>query len=144
MSATTLNTQELADLVRQWVHYDNLTTSLQKQTQNVRKFRDSFEDRILQRLHASNMENAVIQIHGGKLLVADERHTPPLSLTRLQEMLHKYYIEKHAGQVDETGEIMKFIKTQRTVETVKRLKKQANLTVPPLALPAATNNTFEK
>jgi hypothetical protein len=139
MSSANLNTQELGDLVRHWVHYDNLTSSLQKQTQNVRKLRDSFEDKILQNLHSAHMENAIIQIQGGKLVVADERHTSPLSLVKTQELLHKYFSEKHPGKADETGEIMKFLKAQRTVEVTKRLKKQANLTAPP-ALPPATNN----
>jgi hypothetical protein len=131
MTEPTLNTQVLGDLIRHWVHYDNLATSLNKQTTNVRKLRDTYETRILGLLEESHMENAVIQIHGGKLSIAEERHPAPLSLTRLQELLHSYYATKKPGSVDETGEILKHLKAQRPVDITKRLKKQANLTVQP-------------
>jgi hypothetical protein len=127
-----VNTQDLANLVRNWVHYDNLTTTFSKQTQNARRVRDDFEERILQQLRASNMENAVIQIHGGRLVVTEEKQTQPITLTRLEESLHAYY--KNAG-VDETSAIMKHIRNTRVVEVQKRLKK--TVTVPPLPPPPA-------
>jgi hypothetical protein len=130
-----MNTQELGNIVRNWVHYDNLTSSLSKQTQSARKIRDEFEAKILQQLHVHNMETAVIQIQGGRLVVSEEKHTQPLTLSRIEEGLHAFYAEqkiKSGGRPvsDETGSIMKFLKSHRDVEVVKRLKKQA--AVPPL------------
>lgn len=130
-----MNTQELGNIVRNWVHYDNLTSSLSKQTQSARKIRDEFETKILQQLHVHNMETAVIQIQGGRLVVSEEKHTQPLTLSRIEEGLHAFYAEqklKSGGRPvsDETGSIMKFLKSHRDVEVVKRLKKQA--AVPPL------------
>lgn len=134
-----MNTQELGNFVRNWVHYDNLTTSLSKQTTNARKVRDDFEERILQQLHANNMENAVIQVQGGRLLVGEERHTQPLTLARIEEGIHAYFAEqKRLGKntVDDTPAIIRFLKTHRTVEVSKRLKKQT-VAVPPLPPPPA-------
>jgi len=133
-----MNTQELGNFVRNWVHYDNLTTSLSKQTTNARKVRDDFEGKILQQLHANNMENAVIQVQGGRLLVGEERHTQPLTLARIEEGIHAYFAEqKRLGKntVDDTPAIMRFLKTHRTVEVTKRLKKQNAPPVPPLPPP---------
>lgn len=132
-----MNTQELGNYVRNWVHYDNLTTSLSKQTTNARKVRDDFEGKILQQLHVNNMENAVIQVQGGRLLVGEERHTQPLTLGRIEEGIHAYFAEqKRLGKSsnDETAAIIRFLKTHRTVEVTKRLKKQT-VAVPPLPPP---------
>ena len=119
-----LNTNEFANMVRNWVHYDNLATNLNRQVQNARKLKDEFEQQIIGMLKGSKMEKAVIQIAGGRLLVGEEKHTNPLTITRIEELLHAYYARKPIGTTDETAEIMKFLRSQRGFETQLRLKKQ--------------------
>ena len=126
-----INAQQVGFLVRNWVHYENLATSLYRQTLNARKVRDEFETKILDELRSSNMENATIQIAGGRLIVQEERHNQPLSLTRIEEILHSYFLSKNMP--DDTGNIMKFIKKQRGFEVVKKLRKQSG--PPPAPLP---------
>jgi hypothetical protein len=135
-----MDTQELGNFVRNWVHYDNLATTLSKQTQSARKVRDTFEKTILDKLRANNMENAVIQIQGGRLVIAEEKHNQPLTYTRIEEGLKAYYLEKQktAGRVlpDESAAIMRFLKGHREVEITKKLKKQVALPpLPPLPSP---------
>jgi hypothetical protein len=130
------STQELANAVRNYVHFDNLATSLSKQASNARKLRDEFENTIINTLETNNMANATIQIHGGKLIVADDKHSQPLTFTRLEEQLHKYFLEKRVQNVsapDETSEILKFLRKNREVEITKKLKKVP--IVPPLPAP---------
>ena len=122
-TAAPVNAQEIGFLVRNWVHYDNLATALYRQTLNARKVRDEFETKILEALRTSNMENAVIQIAGGRLIVQEERHNQPLSLTRIEEILHTYYVSRNLP--DDTTNIMKFMKKQRGFEVVKKLRKQS-------------------
>ena len=129
--AAPVNSQEIGFLVRNWVHYDNLATGLYRQTVNARKVRDEFETKILDSLRVSNMENAIIQIAGGRLIVQQERHNQPLTLTRIEEILHTYYTSRNMP--DDTGNIMKFMKKQRGFEVVKKLRKQSG--PPPSALP---------
>jgi hypothetical protein len=129
--AAPINSQEVGFLVRNWVHYDNLATGLYRQTVNARKVRDEFETKILDSLRASNMENAVIQIAGGRLLVQQERHNQPLTLTRIEEILHTYYTSRNMP--DDSANILKFMKKQRGFEIVKKLRKQAGPS--PSALP---------
>lgn len=130
------NTQELANIVRNWVHFDNLATSLSKQASNARRLRDEFETSIINTLQANHMENATIQIHGGKLVISDEKHSQPLTLTRLEEQLHKYFLEKRVQNLsapDETSDILKFLRKNRQVDVSKKLKKVP--IVPPLPPP---------
>lgn len=127
---TPVNTEELGFWVRNWVHYDNLATSLYRQTVNARRVRDEYEGKILQALRTSNMEHAVIQIAGGRLLVHEERHNQPLTLQRMEELLHSYFVNKHTP--DETQNILKFIRKQRGFEITKKLKKQTGPVVPAL------------
>jgi hypothetical protein len=128
-----LNTNTLADSVRSWVHFDNLASSLQKQATNARNVRDGYEDKILQTLITNRMEDAIIQIHGGKLSIHEEKHSLPLTFGRLEDMLHSYYNERRLKDLnvpDDTPDIIKFIRKHRDVEVKKKLKKTA--AVPPL------------
>lgn len=126
-----LNTQEVGFLVRNWVHYDTLATSLYRQTINARKVRDEFETKILDALRASHMENAVIQIAGGRLIVQQERHNQPLTLARIEEILHTYFVSQN--RPDDTQNILKFMKKQRGFEVQAKLRKQSGPA--PAALP---------
>jgi len=119
-----LDTSQLGGWVRNWVHYDNLAQGLNKQVQNARKLKDEFETKILNNLKSHKMENAVIQIAGGRLHMGEEKNANPLSLGRIEELLHGYYVSKGRQSVDETVEIMKYIKAERGHDVVQKLKKQ--------------------
>ena len=121
---------DLAHCIRNYVHYDNLATGLYRQTVNARKVRDEFEGKILTNLRTQNMENAIIQIAGGRLVVHEERHNQPITLGRMEELLHTYFISHNIP--DDSQNIMKFMKKQRGYEVVKRLKKQSGPVAPPL------------
>lgn len=129
------NPQDLAFLVRNYVHYDNLATGLYRQTVNARRVRDDFEGRILNNLRSSNMENAIIQIAGGRLVVHEERHNTPITLGRMEELLHAYFMSHNLP--DDTQNVIKYMKKQRGYEVVKRLKKQSGPAPQPLP-PAPT------
>ena len=131
-----MNTNDLGNWVRNWVHYDNLVLGFNRQATNARRLRDEFEDKIIGHLQTNNMENAVIQIAGGRIVVNEERHSQPLTITRIEELLHAYYASKGVtGPYDETQAIMKFMKKQRGFEVTKKLKKQAGPAAAPLPGP---------
>lgn len=121
MNNQVVQKDDIANLIRNYVHYDNLASNFQKQTANARIVRDDFEKRIINELKNSKMQNAVIQIVGGKLKVVEERHTNPLSFKGLEESLHEYYKSKKLS--DDTSTIIKFVKENRTFETTLKLKK---------------------
>ena len=124
MSApSTLNTQGLADMIRSWVHFDNLSATFSRQAQQARTARARWEAQVLEHLRASKMMNAIIQIAGGRLSVHEEKHANPLTLQRLETLLHEYYGKKAPGSDDETCDIMAFIKANRGSTIESRLKK---------------------
>lgn len=138
-----MDTQALANSVRNWVHYDNLTTSLSKQSQNARRVRDDFEAKIMNLLTEHNMENATIQIQGGKLMILEEKHSQPWTLSRLEEALKGYFSQPvalraapAAAPEQHVSSIMKYLRMNKGVEITKRLKKQvAPIGLPPLPPP---------
>ena len=69
------------------------------------------------------MLNAIIQIAGGRLTVHEEKHANPLTLQRLETLLHEYYAKKAPGSNDESADIMAFIKANRGSTMETRLKK---------------------
>ena len=74
---------------------------------------------------------SIIQIVGGKLKVVEEKHSTPLSYKNLEESLHNYYFQKK--KIDETNDIIKFIKSNRIMETEMRIKKILQLPPQPQA-----------
>jgi hypothetical protein len=121
MNNQIIQKEDIANLIRNYVHYDNLVSNFQKQTANARIVRDDFEKRIINELKINKMQNAIIQIVGGKLKVVEERHTNPLSFKSLEDSLHAYYKSKNIS--DDTSNIIKFVKENRVFETRLNLKK---------------------
>ncbi len=121
MANTQIDLSTFANLVQGWVRSDMAVANYNKEVTRMRKERDVYEQQILRTLKDANHEKAVIQITGGKLVVADDKTTQPLTFTSLEEMLHSYFTS--AGRRDETKEIVKYIKENRTVEHSLRLKR---------------------
>jgi hypothetical protein len=107
--------------VRYWLHYSNLASSFFKQFGSAKQIRDNYEQQIIGLLQSNNMEKAVIQINNGQIRVIDKRESHPLSLSKIQELLHSYF--KHKGGKDESLEIMSFIRANRGYATNKILKQ---------------------
>ena len=118
-----INTNTLADMIRSWVHFDNLAATFSRQVQQARTARSRWEVQVIEYLNKTNMANAIIQIAGGRLTVVEEKHANPLTLQRLESLLHEYFSKRPPGSNDETNDIMNFLKSNRgsTVET--KLKK---------------------
>jgi hypothetical protein len=121
MGSTQIDLSSFAGLVQGWVRSDMAVANYNKEVARMRKERDVYEQQILRTLKDANHEKAVIQITGGKLVVADDKTTQPLTFTSLEEMLHSYFTA--AGRRDETKEIVKYIKDNRTVEHSLKLKR---------------------
>jgi hypothetical protein len=120
-----MNNDALAHNIRGWVHYDNMTTALQKQLTNARKQKDSFEEQVYSLLNEHQMTNAVIQISGGKLQLQEEKATAGLTMKALQESTYSFFkSHPEIPNPDKLAlELLNHIKQQRAVTTSLRLKK---------------------
>ena len=78
--------------VRYWLHYNNLASSFYKQFGAARKVRDDYEQQVIGLLQKNGMEKATIQIGGGQINVVDKREPNQLSLTKIEDLLHGYYL----------------------------------------------------
>jgi hypothetical protein len=107
--------------VRYWLHYKNLASSLYKQFGAARKVQDDYEKQVIGSLQRNGMEKATIQINGGNIHVVDKREPNPLSLTKIEELLHGYYRQK--GGKDETIDIMTYLRANRGHNLSKSLKQ---------------------
>ena len=120
---TAIDTQSLSEMIKSWVHFDNLAATFNRQVQQARTARARWESQVIEYLKKIKMTNAIIQIAGGRLTVHDEKHAHPLTLQRLEQLLHEYYSKKPSGSNDETSDIMNYIKAHRGSTTETRLKK---------------------
>jgi hypothetical protein len=107
--------------VRYWLHYNNLASSFYKQYGAAKKVKDDYEKQIISTLQQNGMEKATIQIGGGQINVVDKRDPNPLSLTKIEELLHGYFRQR--GGRDETAEIMTFVRGNRGYTMNKSLKQ---------------------
>ena len=136
------NSGNLGNDVRNWLHYDDLTTTFFKQSARARQVRDEYEGKIINQLTQSRMENAVIQISNGRLNVIEERIPRNLTLKNIEMLLHGYYAKK--GAKDATTDVMNYIRGHRGVDSVKKLKKSAMAALPPLPpLPSQPPQTLQ-
>lgn len=112
--------------VRYWLHYSNLASSFFKQFGATRKVRDDYESQVINYLQNNGMEKATIQINQGHIRVVDKREPNPLTLSKIEELLHLYYRQR--GGKDETVDIMTFIRAHRGYITSKSLRQSG---IPP-------------
>lgn len=114
----------IGNYVRYWLHYSDLASSFFKQFGAVRKVRDDYEKQIIHILQTNGMEKATIQINNGTIRVADRREPNPLTMSKIEELLHGYFRQR--GGKDETLDIMTFIRGNRGY-TISRNLKQSNM-----------------
>lgn len=107
--------------VRYWLHYSNMASSFFKQFGSVRKIRDDYEKQIINTLQQNGMGNATIQINNGHIRMIDKREPNPLTLSKVEELLHGYFRQR--GGRDETMDIMTFIRANRGYTVNKTLKQ---------------------
>jgi hypothetical protein len=113
----------IGDKVRNWVYFDNLVSQFSRQLQQARTAKTRWETEIISDLTANKLDTSVIQISGARLNVHTEKHTQPLTLTRLEDLLHEYYSKKPLGSNDETYDIIKHIRSSRQYTSKRTLKK---------------------
>lgn len=111
----------IGTVVRYWLHYSNLASSFFKQFGSARKVRDDYEKQLIHILQTNGMEKATIQINQGQIRVIDKREPNPLTLAKIEELLHLYYRQR--GGKDETLDIMTFIRANRGYTTAKLLRQ---------------------
>ena len=109
--------EPLIDAVRNWVHFDNLCIMLSKQINTARNLRNSFETKVLSLL--DNIKR--LRIKGAILEPSVRKTSVTLSLTNLEESLHKYFTSKK--KPDETAAIMEYLREHRGVKSAPYLKK---------------------
>ena len=119
---TPMNLESFGNLVKHWVHYDNAIAELNKQIKNLRDLKSAYEKQVLQQLQSSSIKHPVIQITGGRLLVGEDKVSQPLSFTMLEGMLNNYYAKK-PGSHNETKDILKFIRENRTIQSSPTLRR---------------------
>jgi hypothetical protein len=97
-----------------------MASSFYKQTLNARKIRSEYESKILTNLNQNKMENAIIQINGGRLGLVEEKQPATLTVQKIEDLLHNYF--KAKKQADQTSEILDFIKQNRGTSSQTRLR----------------------
>ncbi len=121
--------QDLTNAVRHWVHFDNLTETLNKQVTNARSMRSKYETEVLDIMERQNIKQATIKITGANIQCASRFKPNDLTWGFLEEQLHQYF--KSTGKRDETTEMVSFLQQRRVGKTTEYLKKTALSTQQP-------------
>jgi hypothetical protein len=113
----------LPEMIRSWVHYDNLAATHGRLAQQARTARSQWEKQVIEHLRVNNLMNATIQITNGRLTVHEEKHAQPLTIQRLETLLHEFFSNKPPGSDDETRAILEHIRKNRSHTLETKLKK---------------------
>ena len=127
-----MSNQTLIDAVRNWVHFDNLCTMLNRQMNTARNMRANFEEKVLTLMGGTKR----LRIQGAILEPANRKSASSLSWTALEEILHKYYTTQN--KTDETEAILTFLRENRGSKSVIYLKKTPLTEVPQNLIQDAT------
>ena len=135
--------ETLSNWVYCWKHYDDLANVHSTQANTARKLRDDYEGRIVNTLKGTPHESMIIQTNSYRLQIVDEKHTQPLTVTRLEDLLHDYFKSRHPTGLDETTAILRFIRENKGYTMSKKLKKAGApaLPKPPVISTAAATAT---
>lgn len=120
---SSVDVNSLQQMVRSWVHFDNLAATFSRQAQQARTARSKWESDVIGFLKENRMTNAIIQISGGRLTYHQEKHAQPLTLQRLEGLLHEYFQQRPPGSEDETSAILSYIRSHRGATFEEKLKK---------------------
>jgi hypothetical protein len=116
MNTASPNVDDIGDVIRHWVYYDKSIAELNKKLRDLRNLKHTYEAKALELLKARNLTAPVIQVTGGRILIAEDKTSEALTFTMLQTMLDEYYASK-PGSKNETKEIVKYIREHRTTDT---------------------------
>lgn len=111
----------IGTFVRYWLHYNTMSSSFYKQFLGAKKIQEEYSQQIIDILSKSNMLKAIMQINGGQISVAEKNVSHPLTLKKVEQLLHEYY--KQRGGKDETKDIILFINANRGYTPQRYLKK---------------------
>jgi hypothetical protein len=118
-----LSNNDLSPIIKSWIHFDNLAATFTRQAQQARSARARWESQAIEYLTRNSLTNAIIQISGARLTLVQEKHAAPLTLQRMEALLHEYYSKRPVGSNDETADIMAYIKAHRGSSVETKLKK---------------------
>jgi fatty acid-binding protein DegV len=110
-----------------------MSSSFYKQFLGAKKIQEEYSQQIINTLSKSNMIKAIMQINGGHISVAEKSVSHPLTMKKLEQLLHEYY-KQHGGK-DETKDIILFINANRGSTKQQYLKKTNIGSVPALQGP---------
>lgn len=110
--------------VKSWVHYDNLTNTFTKQSQNARTQRHVHEKEIKDLLAEMKQSAAVIEVNGARLQFQRHETKSGLSWSWLQEQLRSWYGSPESkGSNKGTDDLMRFLQGKRTLKIQESLEK---------------------
>jgi len=110
-----------------------MSSSFYKQFLGAKKIQEEYSQQIIDTLAKSNMLKAIMQINGGHISVAEKNVSHPLTLKKIEQLLHEYY--KQRGGKDETKDIITFINANRGYTKQQYLKKSNMGSAPALPAP---------
>tara|TARA_A100001015_G_C15003364_1_gene719557 strand:+ start:1535 stop:1891 length:357 start_codon:yes stop_codon:yes gene_type:complete len=108
--------------IKKWVALDNNIKQLNEQIKKLKDEKMSYNKDILEYVSNNNLDNATIKINNGTLKFVNSNSSQVLTYTFLLDCLKKFI-----NNDDKAMEIIKFIKSQREIKTVKEIKRYYTL-----------------
>ena len=109
--------------IRKWVVLDNNYKKLTNQMREIRNEKNNITEDLINQFHNKNTKFPIINISDGKLSLTNTKTANVLSYNFLIQCFKEFYKAKH---VDESEELLEFIKSKRTYNNVTTIKRSYN------------------
>ena len=104
--------------IQTWVTLDNQIKLLNDRARELREQRNEAEESIHNYVETQNLSNATVKISDGKLRFAPTKQTSSLTLSYVEDCLHKCL-----GDSDIVKQTMMYIKKNREVKVSRDIKR---------------------
>jgi len=104
--------------IQQWVSLDNQLKIYNERIQTLREDRARLSEKILEHVDENNLNNATVQITGGRLKFVTNKVANPLSFKYVEKSLSN--IIKNQNQVTQ---IITYLKNNREFKEVSEIKR---------------------
>ena len=109
---------DFTESIKQWVSLDNQVKAYYDKAKEVREQRNELADSIIEYVDTSGLNNTTVKISDGKLRFAPTKQTSSLTLSYVEDCLHKCL-----GDSDIVKQTMMYIKKNREVKVSRDIKR---------------------
>tara|TARA_B100000029_G_scaffold429846_1_gene440450 strand:- start:17 stop:391 length:375 start_codon:yes stop_codon:yes gene_type:complete len=114
-------TPQFTDTMKKWIQYDLEIEKLNKRIKDIRDEKGKIETKLVSYMEQKEITDNAINFANQRVVYANEKSYQSLSFKLLQQCFNEYF-----GNVDQSDELLSFIREKRKLKVEAILKRKAS------------------